>query len=529
MKQRKRSLMLVLALVLAFSALLSACGGSKDKSSESTTKPSVAPSASAAATASAKPADPGLDTSKEVKLKMLLVGGKPVDYDEVFAELNKLTKEKINATVDVEFLDWSDWQQKYPLKFAADENFDIVYTANWAFYNDQALKGGFLELTDDMLSKYAPQTWAAMPAASWNQAKVQGKLYMVPQNSTEVTDKVVLIREDLRQKYNLPQVNSMDTYAAYLKGIAANEKGIQPFGAKPADGWKWHELDQITLEQANDWNLVDYNAPLAYKLDDNTGKLFNVYDTPEFTKLLAYYKDLADNGAWSKNIVSNKNDVWQDVKAGKVTSYAQNIGTLGNNMAEMKRDKPEYNVQIADLTPNSKKIGSISTQNGLAIHATSKNVERSLMLIDLLQNDKQIHDLTMYGIAGKHYQPEGDDKTAAGPSAANYTGFSNWGWNSQLNRRDTSFPDEAQAISDGWKSKVYNFNLETFVFDDSKVKNEVANIGNVMLRYAIPLEYGLVDPVKGQAELLKQLKSAGIDKVQTEMQSQVDAFLAAQK
>lgn len=30
------------------------------------------------------------------------------------------------------------------------------------------------------------------------------------------------------------------------------------------------------------------------------------------------------------------------------------------------------------------------------------------MLIDLLQNDKEIHDLTMYGISGTHYNPEGD-------------------------------------------------------------------------------------------------------------------------
>ncbi|MNC72131.1 hypothetical protein D3C75_1231430 [compost metagenome] len=51
-----------------------------------------------------------------------------------------------------------------------------------------------------------------------------------------------------------------------------------------------------------------------------------------------------------------------------------------------------------------------------------------------------------------------------------------------------------------------------------------------MLRYAIPLEYGLIDDLeKGQADLIKQLKSAGIDKVQTEMQKQIDAFLAAQK
>ncbi|MEK5166780.1 ABC transporter substrate-binding protein [Paenibacillus sp. FSL R5-0527] len=520
MKLQKKATFLMI-MVLALTTLLSACGGGNSANSPD----AAAPNNAAANTGS----EGGLDISKEVTLKMILLGSKPTDYEEVFGELNKLLKEKINATVEVEFLDWSDWSQKYPLKFAANENFDIAYTANWALYNDQVLKGGFLELTDEMLQKYAPKTWEAMPQTSWDQAKVGGKLYMIPNNNREVTDKVVFIREDLRKKYNLEPVNSPEAYAAYLKTIGANEKGITPFGAKPADGWKWHELDQILLEQQNEWNLVDYSFPFAYKLDDGTGKVFNVYDTPEFTELLKYYKDLADNNGWSKNIVSNKNDVWQDIKAGKTSSYSHTLGTVSNNLGEMRRDKPEYEGGIADLTPDKKKIGAISTQNGMAIHATSKNAERSLMLIDLLQNDKEIHDLTMYGIVGKHYEPVGNDKFSPGPNASNYTNFSNWGWNSQLNRTDASYPEEGNQIAADWQPKVYHFPLETFVFDDTKVKNEVANVGNVMLRYAIPLEYGLIkDLDKGQADLIKQLKAAGLDMIQQELQSQIDAFLAAQ-
>ena len=370
-----------------------------------------------------------------------------------------------------------------------------------------------------------------MPKVSWDQAKVNGKLYMVPNNNVEVNDKVILYREDLRKKYNLSAINSPETYAEYLKTIAEKEKGILPYGAKPGDGWKWHELDQATLEQQNEWNVVDMSLPLAYKMDDSTGKIFNVFDTPEVKDLIVYYKDLADHGAWSKNIVSNKNDVWQDIKAGKVASYAApNLGTAGSNLAEMRRDNPGLEVAIADITPDKKKIAAISTQNGIAIHATSKNPERSLMLIDLLQNDKEIHDLTMYGIAGVNYAAEGDDKYSAGPAAQNYTGFSNWGWNSPLNRKDSSYPKEADDIFTQWTSKIYHFPLETFVFDDSKVKSEVSSVSNVMLRYGIPLEYGLFKDVdKGRTELLEQLKAAGIDKVEREMQLQVDAFLSQKK
>ncbi|KRE41813.1 ABC transporter substrate-binding protein [Paenibacillus sp. Soil522] len=518
--QNKKTLMLLFALMLVLTTVISACGsnntankntGASNTPSEGTTEPA---------------ANGG--TSEELVIKMLLVGGKPIDYDTVFGELNKKLKEKINATVQAEFLDWSDWTQKYPLKFAAGEDFDIAYTANWAFYNDQVLKGGFLELTDELLQKNMPLTWKAMPSVAWEQSKVNGKQYMVPNNNPEVIDKAVLIRDDLRKKYNLDPVNNPETFANYVKTIAANEKSINAYNAKAADGWKWHELDQILLEQKNEWNLVDYNMPLAYKLDDASGKVFNIYDTLEFKELLKYYKDLAENHAWSKNIVSNKNDVWQDMKAGKTASYAQNLGTVAMNLAELRREKPEVELAIADLTPDKKKIAAISTQNGFSIHATSKKAERALMVIDLLQNDKEIHDLFMYGIADTHYEAVGDDKFNATAGTANFTGFSNWGANSPLNRKDASYPAEADAIADAWQQKVYNFNLETFVFNDANVKNEVANIGNVMLRYAIPLEYGLIKDIdKGQADLIKQLKAAGIDKLQTELQAQIDAFLAS--
>ena len=510
--KRKNKSKLLLSAVLGVSMMLTACGGG-------------------GAGSEAGSGDSGEPTpaSEEVVLKMVLLGGKPVDYDTVFNELNQKLKEKVNTTLEVEFLDWSDWTQKYPLKFAANEDFDLVYTANWAFYNDQAVKGGFKEITEDMLKEYAPQTWKQMPQVAWDQAKVNGKLYMVPNNNLEVTNKVVLYREDLRQKHNIPDINSMETYANYLKTIAENEPGMNAFGAKAADGWRWHELDQIALEQNNDFKVNDLRVPLVYKLDDATGQVFNVYETPEYRELLDYYKDLADNGAWSKNVVTNKNDVWQDMKADKVSSYAHNLGTTAFNLAEARRDLPNQEYAIADITPDSKKLSAISTQNGIAIHSTSKHTERALMVLDLLQNDREIHDLSMYGIAGTHYNPEGDDKFTTGPSATNYTGFSNWGWNSPLNRQDAVYPTEADDIFNGWQEEVYNYPLETFVFDDSAVKTEVANISNIMVRYAIPLVYGLVpDLDQGLSQLNAQLDAAGIDKVQQEMQKQIDAFLANQ-
>ncbi|MNV65819.1 hypothetical protein D3C71_1585400 [compost metagenome] len=54
------------------------------------------------------------------------------------------------------------------------------------------------------------------------------------------------------------------------------------------------------------------------------------------------------------------------MKAGKIASYAQNLGTLAANIEEAKRDTPDVQYAIADLTPTKKKLAAISTQNGMA-------------------------------------------------------------------------------------------------------------------------------------------------------------------
>ena len=54
-------------------------------------------------------------------------------------------------------------------------------------YNTQASKQGFYEITKDELEKYAPLTAESIYEDAWEQAKVDGKVYMLPMNYKELT------------------------------------------------------------------------------------------------------------------------------------------------------------------------------------------------------------------------------------------------------------------------------------------------------------------------------------------------------
>lgn len=501
----------LLAASLAMAAVFAGCGGNNA---------SPAPETGAAKSVAS---ESGADTSKEVKLKMVLLGAKPKDFDAVYGEVNQRMKQKINATLDVSFIDWGDVNQKYPLIFAADEDFDLILSAPWVFYAQQATKNGFLELTEDMLKKYAPKTWEEEPKVAWEQAKINGKIYMVPQNNFEYSYHLVAIRGDLREKYGLPEPKNYDDYVKFLKTVAEKEKGVTPsIGAS--------EFNTVELLQPNEWNYVVPQYPIGYKVTDASGKLFNYAETPEFAAFVKQMNEAAKSGAWSRDAITSKVDKMQAFKDGKLASVEWNLGTLLRAKSDIMTKHPEWKVELYDLSADKKRLANPFINNGMSIHATSKNPERALMAIDLLRYDPEIHDLTNYGIKGKHYEPIGDKQFKPLNETGNFppAGVSPWGWNSLRERLDSTVAEETERFTNNWKkTNTVNHPLETFTFDDSKVKNEVAAINNVMNTYGKPLFYGLVDPndPKGIAAFKEKLKQAGIDKVIAEMQSQADAIM----
>lgn len=153
MRKRTKITSLLLALLLGIS-MLGGCGSKPADSKVSDTPESSAGSAAQESSASdtAQESEPAAgsqaeagapDTSEEVTLVMYLIGERPVDNDEVFAKINEKLKAEINAVIEVKFMSWGEYEQKYPLIFASGEDWDIIYTADWCFYNAQATKQGF--------------------------------------------------------------------------------------------------------------------------------------------------------------------------------------------------------------------------------------------------------------------------------------------------------------------------------------------------------------------------------------------------
>lgn len=531
-KKRTMSLLLVLTMLL-----VTLCGcGAKDSGGQDT----AATANTETETQQEENQETGseeaeVDISEEVTLVMYLIGDRPVDNDEVFAKINERLKAEINATIEVKFMSWSEYEQKYPLIFASGEDWDIIYTADWCFYNAQATKQGFYEITEDALKTYAPMTAETMYPEAWEQAKVDGKVYMLPMNYKEITAYVYMARGDLMDKYGITSVSSLDEAEAYMDAIVQNEPSLIPIDVG-SDYDKLFLYDRM-WKKAN-WEsdekvigIGPWQVMGSVSEVDDSVSVTGTFAQPAFLEVITRLKDWKDRGFWSKNAVVNTQNNTESFQAGRSALAMMNGNTAKSVYASVSAEHPEWDIRVFDAQDGVPPVLNSYLANGMSIFSKSKHPERALMALDYLRNDEEINSLFCYGIEGKHWEDAGDGLLISLPDSSNYAYDSNcnWGVRNDANWRmiEGGIPNLAE-LNAGWQETARSERYQTFVFNDESVKNEIAALGEIFDTDYKLLGLGFTDDPEADIEKLREkMEAAGAQKVYDEIQKQALAFLEA--
>lgn len=463
-----------------------------------------------------------------VKLTAYMVGEEGTDNGQIISELNKLLTRDINATIEVKTIPTAEVPNKYPLIFASGESFDLVFSAGWAMYKQQAAKGGYLELKDDLLNKYMPKSMAQLPKEAWKPVLVDGKKYLIPRTDYKFDPLVIGIRGDLREKYGLPPIKSIDDYEKYLDTIAKNEKGIIPYGDNNANTcWM---LATIMLNQPNSWRvLVSGGSDLIhYNLNDKTGdQLFVREAQPEY---LAWTKKMVDwrkKGYWSNSALAAKGPPTEQFQAGKGASFIGSTTAALGAYNDLNKKHPEWKVEVYDASFGSKVNYNIPIA-GISISATSKNVERSLMALELFRTNREYYDLTEYGLKGKNYDLTADGKTIPGTDPKGYGNVSYYGWRTaEFDRKPSeTFPNYNDILKGAEERKAFH-PLQVYSLEiNDGIKNEYAAAKAIYDQTRPILNLGFSDdPEKTLNEYLAKMKAAGYDKILEEGKKQAKNFI----
>jgi putative aldouronate transport system substrate-binding protein len=407
--------------------------------------------------------------------------------------------------------------------FSSGEVFDMAYTATWLNFVALARKGAFKEL-DTLFPQYAPKNYARQSKNAITQATIDGHLYAIPTLQATYTSFGPVYRADIATPYGWDgKMETFEDMENYFRIVKANNPGMEPYNVYSQGSEMdnvWYQNKGYHYFKGADWLQLDY---------ESQAKPFVTYygDIPSTPEFLAMMDRWNKAGYFPKSALADTNDM--KPRDGKAALHVHNIDTYEARY----RENPERDYHYSNYVKNLAYLPF--TQDALAISNTSKNPERALAFYDLVTNDEEVWRAFFYGVEGKSYKLYNvNGQTQVEPlNQLN----DEWQWSYCWAARTNEFylpgygsPPDLQSIKAGW-DKIIDQNshaskMQAFVLDTTAFETEFAACNAACMQYWWPLELGYVDIISGLADFQSKMKAAGLDKVISEVQKQVDAYLA---
>ncbi len=404
---------------------------------------------------------------------------------------------------------------------AAGEEYDLAFTAGWINnYKNNVESGGAYVVLDEMLYEYAPKTMEAHPDnITEGGTKIGGHLYGIPGLQVAFRQANLVFNKELVEKYDMlddiRSIKSLDDVTPLLQTIKDNESDIIPmhiskdwdmFEERPQDSYFHKVVGNMPI-------YMGYDNKIYSPLDD----VINERDNLVNARAVDW---MEKGGFFHPDAAMGNNSMEEEKKAGRIFMISD-VNKPGVEADMLQRYG--YEVIAQPLGQSTISTGSI-TSNMTCVSRTSKNPERAVMLLELMNNNKDLYNIIVFGLEGQHYEKTGENRV----EVTNGDGYSGYAW--MMGNQFNAYILPAQA-DDVWEvTKELNAQADSspdlgFYFDDDPVKTQVANVTAVWEEYNDILHYGILSDYEAMtAERNEKLKQAGIEEVVAEMQAQVDAW-----
>ncbi len=435
------------------------------------------------------------------------------DCQEVFDSVNDILEERYKLHVDFSFIDGGNFASKLNAINAAYEEYDLVFTSNWAndFYQN-VVNGTLMDITD-LLPEYAPTVYKNTSEAVWKAVSDNDRIYAVPNWQEQARSCGLIIDQDKLDKagMTIDEINTMDDLTTYLRKIHA----IEP------------KSDAISI----DWNFLAYKfgyadtgiSSVSFKFGES-GKpvLVNIYETEEYKNFVKLLDSWVKEGLIRNYIATDtqQNEIKKEVR----TNLFMIAGYAPGSDVDMSVSRG-YDVAVKKFSDDAvlTTSGILAAATGVA--ATSKHPEEAVKMIEIMNTDKEIFNMLCWGIEGKHYTKEDDMHIKLVENSA-YNCIADFSIGSAAN----SYVVDGQDENIWERIKEYNdsaipSSLLGINFNTEKIQSQLADCATVISKETAELNHGVCSDVDAALNtLLKDLKTAGIDKVIEELQSQVDEW-----
>ena len=522
MKRMTKPIALALLVAVGVTTIMSGCGSSGSNPSSVASNPASTIAASDSSTAISAATSTDLASQPPVTLTWYYGGpGPEPDDSTVFAAVNNLIKAKINATVNWIPVTFGTYNQQMSTIIASGQNYDLCYTANWMnSYVANVATGAFTPL-DELLQKDAPQTYASVPQIFWNAVKIGGKIYGVVNQQVSARAASIIIPQDDATKYGFDQ-------SSYVPGDLSS---LTPYLAKVYaaignDQYANIDITSVPEYLGQDW-IGGYAVPGCITATDNSLQVYDQWESPGMLKLIDLLYQWGQAGYMNTKARQTLPD---DSSIGDARTHKYTIHIGGTyKPGDAAYEETAYGYPWVELGSNTPILSTGGIQATLtAISATSKNPDRAMQLIELMNTDQDIYMTINYGIKDTHWTTDANGQLIAGPQNSKYNPQVPW----ELATNYLAVPQAGQPADVWQQTKDFNNNAIAsqalgFSFDTTPVKTQIAACAAVLSTSAIrQISVGALSPDQYQSEIVSKLKAAGSDQIITEMQKQLTAWKA---
>lgn len=440
------------------------------------------------------------------------------DCDEVFEKASAITKEKLGVNLDIIALE--DYNTKISVVNASGEDFDIVYTASQVNnYYQNAADGNFLAL-DKLLPKYAPNLWKSIDEDVWDSVRASdGKIYGVPNQQIFArapgfmipTQNIEALGLDMDEIANW----KLADFEEYLRLVKEKTGSYCYF----AHAWGGDGAQREGFQ-----TILGSNLPGAIRFNEETDdiEIIDQYETQEFKDYIQLRAKWVDEGLTAPMEVSENDISKYSTPKNGVIPWLITLATYLPGCEASAKTNYGFDVTVA-MKSDALLTSYGTTATMAAINADTRYPEKSVEFLELLNSDKELYNLIAFGIEDKNYTKI--DENYIKRSEENPYSQPAWAIGNTFNayllegQPETLVEDTKEINKNAKRSPVLGF-----VPNQDSLKVEIANCKAVLDEYLTILDQGIVDVDRTYGEFIEKLKSAGVDKIITELNKQLDEW-----
>jgi hypothetical protein len=349
-------------------------------------------------------------TDVRILMPMYLINRSDLFTIEEISNATKLlsskTEKALNCTVTFELTETGKYLSQMENAAAAGISYDIVFLIpsssnenEGAFQFDKDIflyrpwveKGLIKDITEDV-KKYFPKGIVYTELID-NAKDPNGRIYAIPKVTKVFAAYGVLCTQEVLEKYGREEING---YADFINLIESNLDREDRLYVKLNFG----QFLNIYLQ---DTKRVPVSGSIIY--DRNNGTVSYLEDTEVPETVFTKYKQYCDMG-----IIDYKNSIlqgYEDIYVHEYMDFKSSTGYLYiPHFADTVKDR-----SLLLIGGINNDLYYYTSSSAMAIFTTSRQTERALMLLELLNSgNREFSDILRFGVEDRHYKVTEDKK-----------------------------------------------------------------------------------------------------------------------